>query len=158
MHRIGIISDTHGLLRPEATAALAGSDHIIHAGDIGDASILEALRKIAPVSAVLGNCDSTMDLPGVAETEGVEFGGILLYVLHDLGELDLNPRVAGFAAVISGHTHKPRTVEHDGVLYVNPGSAGPRRSDLPASVGLLRIEDGQVHAELIELACEPPEF
>jgi putative phosphoesterase len=155
MHRIGLISDTHGLSRPEAIAALAGSDHIIHAGDIGDESILIALRKIAPVSAVFGNCDLTPDLLGVSETEVVDFEGTLVYVLHELDRLDLNPRASGFSVVISGHTHKPRIVEHDGVLYVNPGSSGPRRFDLPVSVGLLIIEDGKVGAELIELECDP---
>jgi putative phosphoesterase len=155
MHRIGLISDTHGLLRPEALAALAGSDHIIHAGDIGDESVLKALREIAQVTAVYGNCDFTSELLGVAETEVADFDGTLVYVQHELDRLDLNPRVAGFSVVISGHTHKPRIVEHDGVLYVNPGSSGPRRSDLPVSVGLLTIADGQAQAELIELACPP---
>jgi uncharacterized protein len=153
MPRIGLISDTHGLLRPEATAALAGSDHIIHAGDIGDESILISLREIAPVTAVFGNCDFTPELLGVAETEVVELGGVLVYVLHELDRLDLNPRVAGFSVVISGHTHKPRIVEQDGVLYVNPGSSGPRRFNLPVSVGFLEIADGKVCAELVELEC-----
>jgi len=140
-------------LRPEATAALAGSDHIIHAGDIGDESILISLREIAPVTAVFGNCDFTPELLGVAETEVVELGGVLVYVLHELDRLDLNPRVAGFSVVISGHTHKPRIVEQDGVLYVNPGSSGPRRFNLPVSVGFLEIADGKVCAELVELEC-----
>ena len=155
MHRIGLISDTHGLLRPEAIAALAGTEHIIHAGDIGDPSILTALREIAPVTAVFGNCDSTPERLGVAEAEVGEFGGILVYVLHQLDRIDLNPRVAGFSAVMSGQTHKPRIVGHEGVLYVNPGSAGPRRFKLPVSVGFLEITDGKLRAELLELACEP---
>jgi uncharacterized protein len=152
---IGLISDTHGLLRPEATAALAGCDHIIHAGDIGDESILASLRQIAPVTAVFGNCDFTPELLGVAETEVVDFEGTLVYVLHELDRLDLNLRVAGFSVVVTGHTHKPRIVEHEGVLYVNPGSSGPRRFNLPVSVGFLEIVDGKVRAELLELACEP---
>ena len=152
MRRIGLISDTHGLLRPEALAALAGSNHIIHAGDIGDESILEDLRKLAPVTAVLGNVDSTIELPDLAETEIVEMEGIRIYVLHDLGRLDLNPQVAGISAVISGHTHEPRVFRRDGVLYVNPGSAGQRRFSLPVSIGILRIADGEVSAELIELS------
>ena len=153
MHRIGLISDTHGLLRTEALAALAGSDHIIHAGDIGDESILTTLREIAPVTAVFGNCDFTAELLGMAETEVADFDGTLVYVLHELDRLDLNPRVAGFSVVVSGHTHKPRIVEHDGVLYVNPGSSGPRRFNLPISVGILTIQDGLARAELMELAC-----
>lgn len=132
-------------------AALRGSDRIIHAGDVGDSSILKTLGEIAPVNAVLGNCDAAADLPGVAETEVLEIGGIIVHVLHDLHQLDLNPRIAGFAAVISGHTHEPKIFHRDGVLYVNPGSAGHRRFSLPISVGLLTILDGRVTAELIEL-------
>jgi len=152
MRRIGLISDTHGLLRPEALAALAGSDHIIHAGDIGDESILDDLRKIAPVTAVLGNVDSAIMLPELAETETVEMDGVRIHVLHDLGRLNLNPQVAGVSAVISGHTHEPRIFERAGVLCINPGSAGQRRFSLPVSVGFLRIADGKVSAELLELS------
>jgi len=155
MPRIGLISDTQALLRPEALAALAGCDHILHAGDIGDASILNALREVAPVTSVFGNCDFTPELPGIEETEVADFDGTLVYVLHDLDRLDLNPRVAGFSVVISGHTHKPRIVEHDGVLYVNPSSSSPRRFTLPVSVGFLEIIDGKARAELLELKCEP---
>ncbi len=151
MLQIGLISDTHGLLRPEALAALAGSDRIIHAGDIGHESILDDLRKIAPVTAVLGNVDSTILMPELTETEIVEMEGVRIYVLHDLSRLDLNPKVAGISAVISGHTHEPRIFERAGVLYINPGSAGQRRFSLPVSIGFLRIADGQVSAELMDL-------
>ena len=152
MHRIGLISDTHGLLRPQALAALAGSDHIIHAGDIGEESILDDLRNIAPVTAVYGNVDSTITLPNLAETEIVETDGVRIYILHDLSRLDLNPQAAGISVIISGHTHEPRIFRRDGVLYVNPGSAGPRRFSLPVSVGRLQIADGQAEAEWMELA------
>jgi len=152
MLRIGIISDTHGLLRPEAMAALAGSDHVIHAGDIGDASILEQLQTIAPVTAVLGNCDSPSDFPNIAETEVIEQGGVLLHILHDVNQLEIDPRAASFAAVISGHTHEPQVSHQQGVIFVNPGSAGPRRFSLPVSVGNLFIDRGAVTAELIPLA------
>ena len=151
MTRVGLISDTHGLLRPEAVAALRGSDRIIHAGDVGDLSILETLAEIAPVTVVLGNCDSAADLPGVAETEVLKIESVLVHVLHDLNLLELDPRVAGFAAVISGHTHDPKIAQRNGVLYVNPGSAGRRRFSLPISVGRLTIKDGMVSAERIEL-------
>ena len=152
MLRIGLISDTHGLLRPEAMAALAGSDHVIHAGDIGDTSILDALRTIAPVTAVLGNCDSAADFSGVGETEVIEQGGVLLHVLHDLGHLEIDPRAAAYAAVISGHTHEPLIERRNGVLFINPGSAGPRRFSLPVSAGKLLIDNGIVTAQLVPIS------
>lgn len=148
---VGVISDTHGLLRPEATAALAGSDLIIHAGDIGSPDILPALGKIAPVHAVRGNIDRqgwAALIPGV---EVVSAGEQVLYVLHDLSQLDLDPRAAGFAAVICGHSHVPRQETRAGVLYFNPGSAGPRRFKLPISVGRLIVKNGHVTGELITL-------
>ena len=152
---VGVISDTHGLLRPEAVAALRGSDLVIHAGDVGDPEILEELARIAPVRAIRGNIDTQPWARSLSETEVVEIEGRLIYVLHDVHELDLNPRAAGFVAVISGHSHKPLAEKRDGVLYFNPGSAGPRRFSLPISVGLLRITKGELHPEVIELAIAP---
>jgi putative phosphoesterase len=151
---LGVISDTHGLLRPEAVRALSGSDRILHAGDVGASEILEKLAQIAPVTAVRGNVDtapwSRRVLP---ETEVVDAGGVTIYILHDLGELDLKPETAGFGVVIYGHSHRPKLEERNGVLYFNPGSVGPRRFDLPVSLGRLTIQAGKVHAELITLAA-----
>ena len=146
-----MISDTHGLVRPEALAALAGVERIVHAGDIGDQAVLDALARVAPVTAVRGNNDRGRWAAEIPETEVVEVGGVSLYLLHDLHELDLEPRAAGFAAVISGHSHQPRLEEKDGVLYLNPGSAGPRRFKLPISLARLRIARGRVNAELVTL-------
>jgi uncharacterized protein len=149
---IGVISDTHGLLRPEAIDALRESDHIIHAGDVGSPEILEKLAAIAPVTAVRGNVDKSAwarKLPGTAV---LELDGITIYMLHDLAQLDLKPKAAGFAAVVSGHSHVPKQETRDGVLYFNPGSAGPRRFKLPVSVGRLILRDGEVRGELVELA------
>jgi uncharacterized protein len=151
IRQIGVISDTHGLLRPQAVTALHGSSLIIHAGDVGCTDILDALRKIAPVVAVRGNIDrdpSTSELPA---TELVQLDGRTIFILHDLNDLDLDPVSAGFQVVISGHTHRPKTVTTDGVLYFNPGSAGPRRFNLPISVGRLVISDKDVQAKIIEL-------
>ena len=148
---IGVISDTHGLLRPEALKALRGSQHIIHAGDVGASEILEELSAIAPLIAVRGNVDKeawALKLPG---TEVFEVGGVSIYILHDLAQLDLKPKAAGFAVVVSGHSHVPKQETRDGVLYFNPGSAGPRRFKLPVSVGRLILEDGKVRGELINL-------
>jgi len=147
---IGVISDTHGLLRPEAIEALRGSEHIIHAGDVGSPEILEKLSTIAPVTAVRGNVDKGAWSRRLPETEVLELGGISIYVLHDLAQLDLKPKAAGFAVVISGHSHVPEQEMLDGVLYFNPGSAGPRRFKLPVSVGRLILEDG-VRGELLQL-------
>lgn len=151
---VGVISDTHGLLRPEAVAALAGSDLIVHAGDIGSPDILPALSRIAPVHAVRGNIDTQSWAATIPLIEVVSAGELLLYVLHDVKQLDLDPRVAGFAAVISGHSHAPRQENHAGVLYFNPGSAGPRRFNLPISLGRLRINRADVTGELITLYPE----
>lgn len=148
---IGVISDTHGLLRPQALAALRGSHYIIHAGDVGDPTILDRLAEIAPVRAVRGNVDRGSWARGIPETNVLEVGGISIYVLHDLHELDLSPE-AGFAAVISGHSHIPKQETKNGVLYFNPGSAGPQRFRLPVSVGRLIVEDGKVRGEILELA------
>jgi putative phosphoesterase len=148
---IGIISDTHGLLRPEATAALRGSDHIIHAGDIGSPDILTALSDIAPVTAIRGNVDRAEWARKLPETDIVEIGGALIYVLHDLANLDLKPEAAGFSVVVSGHSHIPNVETRAGVLYLNPGRAGPRRFKLPVSVGRLIIQDNHVETEIITL-------
>jgi putative phosphoesterase len=148
---VGIISDTHGLLRPEAVELLRGSQHIIHAGDIGSPEIIPALEKIAPVTAIRGNVDTQSWARRFAETEVVELGGLHIYVIHDANALDLNAKAAGFAAVISGHSHQPKQEMKDGVLYFNPGSAGPRRFKLPISVGRLVIAEGKVSAEILEI-------
>jgi uncharacterized protein len=150
--RVGLISDTHGLMRPEALAALAGVAHIVHAGDIGTAEILEQLRAIAPVTAVRGNNDKGAWANGIAEHEVVPIGGKSLYVLHDLNELDLDPASSGFDVVVTGHSHKPLITTRDGVLYVNPGSAGPRRFKLPICVAMLEIAGDAIHAEIRELS------
>ena len=138
-------------MRPEALIALAGVSHIVHAGDIGSAQILEELRAIAPVTAVRGNNDRDAWARGIAEHEVVEIGGKSIYVLHDLKELDLDPAAAGFAVVVTGHSHKPVISTKDDVLFVNPGSAGPRRFKLPVSVATLDIEGGAIRAQICEL-------
>ena len=147
---IGVISDTHGLLRPEAVELLRGSEHIIHAGDIGAPEIIPALEKIAPVTAIRGNVDTQAWARRFAETEVVELARLYFYVIHDANALDLNPKAAGFAAVISGHSHKPKQEVNDGVLYFNPGSAGPRRFKLPISVGIIRIIESKLHGEILQ--------
>jgi putative phosphoesterase len=149
--KIGIISDTHGLLRPEAVELLRGSEHIIHPGDIGAPEIIPELEKIAPVTAIRGNVDTQEWARRFAETEVIELAGRHLYVIHDANALDLNPKAAGFAAVISGHSHKPKQEVKDGVLYFNPGSAGPRRFTLPISVGRLVIAEGRLRGEILEI-------
>jgi len=148
---VGVISDTHGLLRPEAVELLRGSEHIIHAGDIGAPEIVAELEKIAPVTAIRGNVDTQEWARRFAETEVVELAGLHLYVIHDANALDLNPKAAGFAAVISGHSHKPKQEVKDGVLYFNPGSAGPRRFTLPISVGRLTIDGGHLNGEILQI-------
>jgi putative phosphoesterase len=150
---VGLISDTHGLLRPEAVAALCGSDFIIHAGDIGAPEILTELSRLAPVTAIRGNIDRGAWADGLPRTEVLECGGTLIYVLHDVNELYLDPAAATFQAVVSGHSHSPHAFEKDGVVYANPGSAGPRRFTLPIAVGRLTVADGRVSCELIALDC-----
>jgi uncharacterized protein len=152
MIKIGVISDTHGLLRREAVEALRGSEYIIHAGDIGDATILTRLGELAPVTAVRGNVDRENWACKIPETNVLEVAGLCIYILHDLQKLDLKPEAAGFAAVISGHSHVSSQEIKNGVLYFNPGSAGPRRFRLPVSVGRLTVEDGKVRGEIIVLA------
>jgi len=153
---VGVISDTHGRLRPEAVVALRGVDAIVHAGDIGTPDVLERLGAIAPVTAVRGNNDRGGWAEKLPSTQILEIGGVLLYVLHDVKELGLDPRTAGFGAVISGHSHQPQQEERDGVLFFNPGSAGPRRFKLPVAVGRLTVEDGRVRGRILELPCHPP--
>jgi putative phosphoesterase len=148
---IGVISDTHGLLRPEAVEALQGSQYIIHAGDVGDPTILDRLEEIAPVTAVRGNVDHGNWAKKLPETNILEVEGVSIYVLHVLDRFDLKPEAAGFAAVIYGHSHVPKQEVKNGVLYFNPGSAGPKRFSLPISVGRLTIENGNVTAEFIDL-------
>ena len=140
------------MLRPEALKALHGSQHIIHAGDIGAPEILETLATIAPVTAIRGNIDKSAWARKLPENEVVEMGGISIYVLHDLAQLDLKPEAAGFKVVISGHSHVSKQEVRDGVLYFNPGSAGPRRFKLAISVGRLIIEGGKVRGEIVEIA------
>jgi putative phosphoesterase len=148
---LGVISDTHGLLRPEAVAALRGCDRILHAGDVGAFEIIAALENIASVTAIRGNVDTAVWAQALPETEVVECDGVSIYMLHDLGRLDLKPEAAGFRVVIYGHSHRQKIEEKNGVFYFNPGSAGPRRFDLPVSVGRLVIDAGKVQAELVEL-------
>ena len=149
---IGIISDTHGLVRPEAVASLRGVDMILHAGDIGASQVLETLSEIAPVVAVRGNNDKGEWAEVLPDWEVVEIGSVSIYMLHDLKEIDISPSGAGFQVVVSGHSHKPSLEDRRGVLYVNPGSAGPRRFTLPVSIAELRVIDGKVSAALIELS------
>jgi len=151
MVRVGAISDTHGLLRPEAIAFLQGSDHIVHGGDICDPATLEMLASIAPVTAVRGNNDKGAWAEGLAETEFIRIGEIFIYAIHDLAKLDIDPGAAGVQVVVSGHTHKPFIEERDGVLYVNPGSSGPRRFTLPISVAELVVSGNSVSARIVEL-------
>ena len=150
---IGVISDTHGLLRPEAVAALRGAEHILHAGDVGDIAILDALRKIAPVTAIRGNVDVSGPCAELPATDVVELGGRLFYLVHSVQDLDINPMAAGIAMVVSGHSHKASVQVRDGVVFFNPGSAGPRRFSLPVTVGFVTVEDG-VEASVMELQVQ----
>lgn len=146
--RIGLISDTHNLLRPEARLALKGMDHIIHAGDICNEQVLKELRAIAPVTAVRGNNDRGAWAEDLQEKERIDIGGVAIYIVHDLHELDIAPETAGIKVVVSGHSHRPLMKMENGVLYMNPGSAGPRRFSLPISIGLLEIANGRVKGRL----------
>ena len=147
--RIGLISDTHGLLRPEVLDFLRGSDHIVHGGDVCDPSVLEALRAVAPLTAVRGNNDRGAWAESLRESELVRLGEIFLYAIHDLAEIDIEPLAAGVRVVVSGHSHRPSVEERDGVLYVNPGSAGPRRFRLPIAAAELAIEGERVAAKIV---------
>jgi hypothetical protein len=148
---IGVISDTHGLLRPEAMEALRGVEHILHAGDVGDPSILDSLRSVAPVTAIRGNIDVDGPCSQLPATEVITLHGHTFYMLHDRHALDLDPGAAGFSAVISGHSHKPLIEWRNGILYMNPGSAGPRRFSLPVSIGLLTIGADGLQPRLVTL-------
>lgn len=150
--KIGVISDTHGLLRPEAVAALRGSDLILHAGDIGSPAILEELSAIAPLTAVRGNNDRDAWARSLPETTELAVAGIRIYLLHDVHRLPLDPSDAGYDLVIAGHSHRPLKQRRDGVLYFNPGSAGPRRFRLPIALGRLWISRGAIRADIVRLA------
>ena len=151
LKRIGLISDTHGLLREQAARALRGSELIIHAGDVGKPEILDELRRIAPVVAVRGNVDEEAWARALPQTAVAEAGQVMIYVLHDVNELDLKPAEAGFQIVVSGHSHKPGKMERDGVLYINPGSAGPQRFQLPVTVARLNLGLKPFGVEFVEL-------
>jgi len=151
MRRVGVISDTHGFLRPEAAAFLRGSDFVIHAGDIGHEGILKELTFVAPTTAVRGNNDKGRWADSLAITEVLQVEEVLIYIIHNIAELDLDPVAAGFQVVVSGHSHKPSVAEKGGVLYVNPGSAGPRRFQLPVAVAELVVNGTSVHARVVEL-------
>jgi uncharacterized protein len=150
---VGVISDTHGLLRPEAVATLEGSDHIIHAGDVGSPDILKELSARAPLTAIRGNIDREAWARKLPETEVLEVGGVSIYVLHSIADLDLKPHAAGFKAVVSGHSHIAKQEVRDGVLYLDPGSAGPRRFKLPVTVGRLIVQDGAVQGEIFKIVA-----
>jgi len=149
--RVGVISDTHGLLRPEAVESLAGADHILHAGDVGDPSILDVLGAIAPLTAIRGNIDRAGSCAALPATEMIELGGTTFYILHDLKELDLDPIAAGIGVIVSGHSHQPSIERRKGVLYLNPGSAGPRRFSLPVSLGRVTLSERAPSAEILQL-------
>jgi putative phosphoesterase len=155
MRRVGLISDTHGLLRPEALAFLRRSDFIVHAGDIGDAEVLDELKAIAPLTVVRGNNDTGAWAKGIRESEVLRVDDVLIYVLHNINELNIDPLAAGYRVVVSGHSHKPLVDERAGVLYVNPGSAGPRRFKLPIAVAELEIAGESVKARLVDLSLTP---
>jgi putative phosphoesterase len=150
--RVGVISDTHGLLRPDARAFLVGCDYIVHGGDVGGAGILDELAAIAPLIAVRGNNDTEPWAAHLPPTELIRVGGVFFYVIHNLEELDIDPAAAGVRVIISGHSHKPMIEERDQVLYVNPGSSGPRRFKLPISVGEIIVSGGAVEARIIDLS------
>lgn len=153
--RVGVISDTHGLLRPEAVAALRDCELILHAGDIGRSEVLEALHEVAPVRAIRGNNDIGEWATHLPEREIITVDEAQIYLLHDVKELDIDPQRAGHGVVISGHSHKPSIDVSDGVLFLNPGAAGPRRFNLPVSVAKLDIDSGKPHAQIIELQVAP---
>lgn len=148
---IGVISDTHGLLRPEAYAALEGSDLIIHAGDVGTPEVLEELKSIAPVVAVRGNVDRGSWANALPITKVIEIGEVLIYLLHNIDELDIVPEAAGLHLIINGHSHRPKHTAQNGVHYLNPGSAGPRRFDLPVTVARMEIYGKEIDVEIIDL-------
>jgi putative phosphoesterase len=148
---VGIISDTHGLVRPEAIAALRGSDLIIHAGDLGKPEVIDQLRGVAPTFAVRGNIDKQAWAASLPTSECVEVGETLFWVLHEISQLDLDPAAAGFAAVVFGHSHQPSIETRDGVVYINPGSAGPRRFRLPVTIARVAVSGQEIRPEIVEL-------
>ena len=153
--KLGVVSDTHGLLRPEVLPALAGVDHILHLGDVGNQAVLKTLAQIAPVHAVRGNTDSSGPCSRLPETDVLLFEGHMLYLLHDLATLHLDPTVAKFAAVLYGHSHRPHIAHRKGVLYFTPGSCGPRRFELPVTIGILTvIKDAAPEAKIVPLLCK----
>jgi putative phosphoesterase len=154
--KVGLIADTHGLLRPEAMEALRGSDYIVHGGDVGDPDILRALAAIAPVTAVRGNNDKGSWASSLPTTEVLPIGETLIYVVHDLADLDLDPGAAGFQAVVSGHSHRPRCESRNGVVFVNPGSSGPRRFHLPVAVARLVVSPTGIEPQVLELRVTAP--
>jgi uncharacterized protein len=151
VHRIGVISDTHGLLREQAREALVGVEMILHAGDVGKPEVLQELGRVAPVLAVRGNVDRGEWAKALPQTQTTSIGGVWIYMLHDVSRLDLDPAGGGFSVVISGHSHRARLERKHGVLYLNPGAAGPRRFALPASVAVLEVAVGEVSARIVEL-------
>ena len=151
MLRVGLISDTHGLLRPEAGAFLRGCGHIVHGGDIGSQDVLRELSLIAPITAVRGNNDKGSWAASLPETKLVQLEDLLIYVIHDLAQLDLEPQAAGINVVVSGHSHQPLIQEREGVLYINPGSAGPRRFKLPIALAELNVEGKSITSRIVEL-------
>lgn len=148
---VGIISDTHGLLRPEAIRELSGVDYILHAGDIGDPAILDRLREIAPVTAIRGNVDVSGACAQLPPTEAVELGGCLFYLVHAIQDIDISPAAAGVKVVVYGHSHKPEVKERGGIVYLNPGSAGPRRFNLPITLAKAVVEAGSVRVRIVDL-------
>jgi putative phosphoesterase len=152
--RLGIISDTHGLLRPQAATFLQGSDRILHGGDIGNAEVLARLSAIAPVTAIRGNNDKGAWAAAIPETEFFEFSGIGVYAIHDLSLLDIDPSAAGIQVVVSGHSHRPLIEQRDGIVFINPGSAGPRRFKLPISVADILIDGGAISSRIVELEID----
>ena len=149
---IGVISDTHGLLRPEAVAALAGCEHILHAGDVGDPAILDRLRRLAPLTAIRGNVDTHGPCAELPATDLVELAERIFYLVHAEQWLDIKPEAAGVAVVVSGHSHKPSVETRGGVMYLNPGSAGPKRFSLPVTVGIVEVAGDGVKAQIVEIA------
>jgi len=144
---VAVLSDTHGLLRPEVIASCKGVDHILHAGDVGDPGILARLSEFAPLTAIRGNIDTHGDCANLPATEMLQLGGVYFYLVHALADLDIDPVAAGVRVVVSGHSHQPKEERRNGVLYLNPGSAGPRRFRLPVAMSFLWVEDGQIEVE-----------
>ena len=150
MTKIAVLSDTHGLLRPEVLAACRGADHILHAGDVGDPNILVRLAELAPVTAIRGNIDTHGPCAALPATEMIALGGLYFYLIHSLADLDINPVAAGVQAVISGHSHQPKEERQNGVLYLNPGSVGPRRFRLPVAMSLLTVKGAKIEVEKVQ--------